>query len=786
MKLNFKKIVPIAAGALMLGATAFGAVAADLGNWPAPFVSGGAADVTVVYGAAGMAIDAAAAADVVGNMQAALSGVSTGTTTTTTSGETAKIETAGQKLYMGDYMGNVKETLTKSDLPTVLADGSVTDTEGKSYDYTQKIGVANTTVTYDKDTPETDEPILYVDLNNNGDNYAYTDDVTFTTAVNTTKLAGKDITLFGKTLTFSASSSELNASSSTGLVLYTGKADVTVNAGESKDVTVGDSTMTVEILGVDTSGNKATIKVTSGSTTETATLDKGDTKMVAGQRIYCKDILALYKEGSTTSYGGAELFIGADKIALINSTEVELNGNPVYGTTVTNTVTSNKLSKISIQVTPYSFDNPIKYIGVGDSLTDPVFKSFKISFGGANPALDDASRDAIVLKASGEKTMELDFTNKDGDAYSLNVIKPTSEGSNNTNVSLGVGENYQLVTDGLNITENDYFIVGHNEYSYIYRLTRIDTNNDKIRIRDASGGSDIEYTIDSNNQAEITLPDGSTVTANVTTSHINLTSESQSYVYTKDGAKIDLSGISANAAGYGTINITEETPYNDGDFTDSNGNSLGTNIIIDVKYEDGSSGDDIGISNVHNVTMDGVGDYDTQGVTNYGTFVKRHDGSGADKVELYYYGSATSYDVYYAEETATITAGTSGGVTGAQLGSVTFADNELTSELKAKNLVVIGGSAINSVAADMLGLSYPTYGSSDAWQNATGVSASGNAILKLATNPYASDKMALLIAGWDGVDTQRAAKALINKVDGLSGKESVVLNTNQETAVVIA
>ena len=47
MKINFRKISAIAASALMTGMTLGVAAAA---NYPAPFVSGGVANVAVVYG----------------------------------------------------------------------------------------------------------------------------------------------------------------------------------------------------------------------------------------------------------------------------------------------------------------------------------------------------------------------------------------------------------------------------------------------------------------------------------------------------------------------------------------------------------------------------------------------------------------------------------------------------------------------------------------------------------------------------------------------------------------
>jgi S-layer protein (TIGR01564 family) len=89
------------------------------------------------------------------------------------------------------------------------------------------------------------------------------------------------------------------------------------------------------------------------------------------------------------------------------------------------------------------------------------------------------------------------------------------------------------------------------------------------------------------------------------------------------------------------------------------------------------------------------------------------------------------HKVYVSEILTTIpelTTSAQGTITG----NLIVLDTELTPELKAKNLIVVGGSAVNRVAADLLGLSYPTYGSNEAWQRATGVSGEGTSNCEIA------------------------------------------------------
>ena len=68
MKNAIKKIVAMGTGASMLGATLMGALAADLSDYPAPFVSAGAADFMMVLGAGAAPADLLGAIDIATNL----------------------------------------------------------------------------------------------------------------------------------------------------------------------------------------------------------------------------------------------------------------------------------------------------------------------------------------------------------------------------------------------------------------------------------------------------------------------------------------------------------------------------------------------------------------------------------------------------------------------------------------------------------------------------------------------------------------------------------------------
>ena len=80
MKKLFKKVIALAAGASMVGATIMGAMAADLADYPAPFIMDGTFDAVMVVG------DTAAPADIIGVTDIAMSLQYASKTTVSTTG----------------------------------------------------------------------------------------------------------------------------------------------------------------------------------------------------------------------------------------------------------------------------------------------------------------------------------------------------------------------------------------------------------------------------------------------------------------------------------------------------------------------------------------------------------------------------------------------------------------------------------------------------------------------------------------------------------------------------
>lgn len=90
------------------------------------------------------------------------------------------------------------------------------------------------------------------------------------------------------------------------------------------------------------------------------------------------------------------------------------------------------------------------------------------------------------------------------------------------------------------------------------------------------------------------------------------------------------------------------------------------------------------------------------------------------------------------------------------LNDIVFKDNDAA--LSEHNLIIVGGSCINSVAAKLLGSDTPLCEGD--FTDASGVG-EGQYMIKTFTSPYNEDKIAILVAGYSAADTTRGVAALL-------------------------
>jgi hypothetical protein len=246
---------------------------------------------------------------------------------------------------------------------------------------------------------------------------------------------------------------------------------------------------------------------------------------------------------------------------------------------------------------------------------------------------------------------------------------------------------------------------------------------------------------------------------------IKLIDKAANYVYTKQGAKIILPQDNS-----GKIQVIEETAYNGGDYRNNNGTLIGNTMNFTYAFKKDRSGKDMFLRTTELGTQDvdvwkqDVGDYDNYAITKYGTFISQ-TGDDDKTIEIRYSDKATRAMFYIGEQ------GTSLNPTPIT-GILAIKDTELES-YKDRNMIVVGGSCINAAAAALLGKDVPMCG--DEWQNATGAGA-GKYLVEVFNNPWStqSGKIAILVAGYEAMDTTRAINEILSKPMNLSVGSKII------------
>lgn len=467
------KIKQIVAGGLAAAATlgvtlfgAFGAVTLNQGLEPYVKVTDTtlSSPAIVIGGPNVNALDVLGSADIAASM---VSNYAVVEKTVPTSGATigvsdgANLATSNTNIYMGDTLtkAGLKTTLTKNELPTILASGTVYDDSGTSYPYDQYINILGGTIAYGKSNGDLTDPDLYIDFSSGS---LYRTSVVFNKVLNvsSTDVQGNTIELFGKTYTIGSGSTD------TKLVLFGGSNVQTFDEGESKTVTVGGKDYTVKLIGVSDS-NTAVIEV-DGTSKE---VDQGNSYTIAGLDIYVDSVYFFSKEAQVSS---AKLSFGSAKLTLEDGQAVKVgtSEDTIDGTLVSITSTAGQgISKFSVQISAPASDKD--YILRGSDFEDPVFGTFKVAFHGVVPSLDSETRDVISIDNSGTTSATVKFTDYYGNEKTLTFAYNPTTASFNPGLNATSTKSYHVV-EGEQFAKNDYILLSPSqgsEFSHIYQLS---------------------------------------------------------------------------------------------------------------------------------------------------------------------------------------------------------------------------------------------------------------------------------------------------------------------------
>jgi len=836
MKLNFKKIASVLTSAVMLSSTIGLAAAA---NYPAPFVKGGSADVAVVYGSASMSSDLVAVADITSDLQAKLaeqtaSSGGKSSAVSVSGGDYLVLDRPNSKVHLNNGVLDVfGRSVTSEDLSTVLQDGTYQDSDNNDHKYTQKIDVANLTLTQFSDSDyKEDTPTLGFKVTSGNTFLNYT--VDFTDNPSWTKLESTDVSLMGKNYRV------LSVDNSTKqLTLLDSANTVTLAEGETKTVTAGDKSYEVTISFINADNVKL---VVNGETTNK--LQNGDTqKLKDGSYVGIKDILAQDYSGGSKQ---VEFSIGSGKLVLTDGSEVEMNEESVTGLDAfVISSTGNKLDKFGVT---WKADGD-QFVAPDSSPVIPGFGSLKFSFAG----MTYPGSEEITVDNDGDKAVQLAVPLKDGsvtldilalndttvgasnytvvgkDSSKLLKTSPSStlnfDGTNGGNsfvaswVSGKDAESYVLYASSFTSDNNINYttLKKRNDDSYSLKVAKDDTvtlgnvvltvgqidKNAKTVTLTAGTGVDF-HTLYTKGGLKILLPWQNTTAINLLNNTPMTAATALAVAATKVGTVAGLQGFSQVVtynSSASNLNVSATTTLESYPTSynlqfaeeDKDGNiaagssfnlSIGTTGTTSLKStistvqiagakssaDQVGSGSDLYQNTVYSSSATTI--LHDKGPDQYTAKITYHTGESFGGLILTVPGATVTSDSSSSDAPA------STGVV-KKLGSVSVSDAEAAS-VAGKNLIVVGGSCVNSVAAELLGGAL-------CGANFEQKTTAGAGSFLIGTYSRSNGKVATLVAGYNAADTTNAAKYLLTQpVDTTAGKMYVGTSATSAKLVTAA
>ncbi len=800
VKKAIRKVIALGAGATMVGATLFSAMAADLSAFPAPFVKDGVFDALIVVGATAASEDVVGAVDIGASMQFELkkeTPVSVGGSDVLISSGIKIKGTGSEVLNYNESLGEVRTTaIDDIDMPVTLAQGRYTESEGANDNdvtYTQIVTLNDTNGVALHDQPDDGYNMDdYLELYDTSPIYKYAltfdDQVQYDNSTTTTAkddLEGTTLEIQGnlytitKVKTASGKLSEITLMAGETLLWLTQDQVITKTvAGVDHEVKVVDVTDDEDSCGVSVDGDMAWITVGSSKTINGVDLGVLDAKAVHAQ---LQDVDV------------CELNIGATEILLKDGDRLQRDGVDVKDAhVIIDSVAKGEWNGFSIEMTPE--DNI--FLAKDKEYVDPALGNIKFVMGGVMTPRED-----IKLEKKGSKDAMISFTNNDGKLVEVpmqidtNGVNKITWGKSDTKPLLFEGDVYPIA----NIENSDgtmLFAVTSGGTAHVIEISNIDVDtvtaaNSKIDLKDLTYGrswSDKQFTegaatntIDLGSLGSITLvlDDGVGINATDVTAYSATAGESESNY----GANVKIldaplqfgTGLAINA----TANILRVT---EADLDDSNLKAEGPAVInLNIMYDAANdktmeatlSSNSWAIENYgSNDKVDSNSDVEVY-TTGHGTLVEE-DADKSSYVLIQYPKEEVEVNAFVAPVSAQITT-RAGAITTVTLPKLNVGAARLDSEIsdwKAQNLIIVGGPCANSVAASALGVPFAVAGCEAGFTE-------GKAIVKLVDS--GAGKVAMVVAGMSAMDTRRATRVVANSeayTAQLTGTEVVVTGTS--------
>ena len=779
MKINYKKIATVLGSVLMVGSTMGLAAAA---NFPQPFSSG---DVAIVTGSMGAdAMDLSSATTIAGGISnSAALGAITGTIT---GGDSFKLEKSSDKFYFNEALNSSYASLDADELEIGLAAGVYDSGDVEDVDYKQSITLGSNVLSlFTNSNYQNKEPTVGFKFANADNVLSYAIDFDDNEA-NLTEMPETDMPFLGKEYyVLTATNTKIELLDSADTVIVSDGTPVTVNG---KVVSINWIDGTDVILNVDGVNVK---KLREG----------GIAQLPDDSYVAIKNVLSSDRTSTTQK---VEFSIGSGKIILENGKEVivgEDSDDKVRGlwATITNdtayldTITLTWNSKDTTFLTPTS------------PLTMPGLGVISLAYNGLSYA---SSSEAISLEG-GSETLTLDMGNFDiplmwysGTAYAqgeegypLKIatarVNYSEAGYDNASTMFwedGVKVNTSAITTGLTLTEDDKFVVTviDNDLSdvktFYGQVTDIDVDDGDwtVDIDDMIGDSDLKFEgtdiTETEESNDITFKIDGFKSDNETI-YLSVTTASALYntVVSEKGLVVTIPAVTSASENGGTIVFREadkDEDVNEGVmFNATISNSTNDKLSVTLAAQTNASKEETLTDNKYTALVK----------SELATKIATDETGDEYDLEIEYFGKEAIADVKVA------IGATVGSSTGGSTAIRPILDTDTTA-MAGKNLIVVGGSCVNKVAAQLLELGNPTSVSSclAAFTTKTNVAAGQFVIQAFNANLAGgtAGKVALLVAGYEREDTQKASTYLTTKqVDTTAGKKYIGTSTTEARLV---
>jgi len=609
------------------------------------------------------------------------------------------------------------------------------------------------------------------------------------------------------------------------LTLMAGATKDTLLEGESKTYKVGDKEYDVTLTYVDSTYAKFTVN---GEATNK--LQNGETYILSDKsEVGVSEVLYQSYAGGIHS---ATFYVGASKIELKDDDITSNGGTTAYtmkvgsedtdGTLVDITGTNNNvtaaISTIEINMTAEDdyfvpADGKLSDViaAVGEDSLVLINKGYDFEYKGLS---DEVTHD---LKLGTSSSRKYQLTLYDGDNNQVDIPVAYGEGYTGSISNLSMGANSRstaatsndnkalVITENEQIRKDDYFILtagtasAGSAKSYLMQYKGADATSKtspKIKFKNQGSGETLEYAASSSNAtATIKIGGYSFAVYHAATT----TSDDFPILIDQDGSGALATGVVTFVDSYGSqwaitntsgvngvngttlgtvgeiITLTQTTPNAD-DYDNQLPSTVQINITVgtsdpEVRAALSASGGAGAASGLTLLTPEGTTEV-SYGYTSMGTFVTFNEPASDPDEAIFSYPEHQRLAEVYLTSGATVSSSAGGTSTRVEVVDASKLDSEI-SDVKAQNLIVVGGPCVNSVAAELLG------NPADCAEGFT----AGKAMVKLFDN---GGKVAMLVAGYTGDDTRLAGKVLANtkKVQQAGGTEVEIEGTTSSDAVV--